>query len=268
MDGRITEVSEIEVKELKGDGDFRSEESVELLKEADIVVTNPPFSLFKEFVPLLMRYKKKFIILGTTNAITYKVIFPLIKDSKMWPGTNNSGSMEFTVPPHTEFHSKDAGRIDEDGIKYISIGNVCWWTNLEHNFENEYIELVSSYKENKDKYPKYDNYDAINVDKVAEIPKDYKGAMGVPIGFIGQWNPEQFEIIGQGRNGLADKEIRMSKKFVDDYYAHGGTGSYGEGSPLLGYYDSDGKATIPYMRILIRNKYLNTEIYTEECNHD
>lgn len=249
--GRVPTAEAIGVNHFKGDGDFRSEESIELLKEADIVVTNPPFSLFREYIAQLMEYDKKFLVIGNSNAITYKETFPLIKDNKMWPGVSR-GAMTFELPDNT---TSTGYFVDKtDGKKKQTLGNATWWTNMDYPRRHQDIILFREYEGNEDKYPKYDNYDAINVDKVADIPKDYKGVMGTPIGIIGQLNPEQFEIIGQGRNGLADKEIRMSKKFVDDYYAHGGTGSYGEGSPLLGYYDSDGKAVIPYMRILIKRK--------------
>ena len=255
--GRVPTVEAIGVNYFEGDGDFRSEESIELLKQADIVCTNPPFSLFREYIAQLMEYDKKFLVLGNMNAITYKEIFPLIKDNKMWTGTGFRSTVEFGIPNDVEIQT-GSGRVDKDGNKFMKVQGITWWTNLDYPRRHQDIILFREYKGNEDKYPKYDNYDAINVDKVADIPKDYKGTMGVPITFIGQWNPEQFEIVGQGRNGLADREIRMTKEFVEDYYKHGGTGSYGEGSPLLGYYDSEGKAKIPYMRILIKNKRLNS----------
>ena len=176
---------------LKGDGDFRSDECIELLKEADIVVTNPPFSLFREYVAQLMEYKKKFLIIGNINALTYKEIFPLIKENKIWLGYF-SGCMKFKVPEHYKPRAT-AYWIDENGQKWRSLGNICWFTNLEVSKRHENLTLYKKY--NPEEYPKYDNYDAIEVSKVAEIPYDYEGAMGVPITFIDKYNPEQFEII-------------------------------------------------------------------------
>lgn len=179
---------------LNGDGDFRSEEVIELLKQADIVVTNPPFSLFREYVAQLMEYKKKFLIIGNQNAISYKEIFPLLKENKLWLGKSiHSGDREFRVPDYYPLNA--AGfRIDENGIKYIRVKGVRWFTNLDYKERHEDLFLYQSY--NADEYPKYDNYDAINVDKTSEIPKDYDGIMGVPITFLDKYNPEQFEIIG------------------------------------------------------------------------
>ncbi len=181
------------LKTLKGDGDFRSKESVELLKEADIVVTNPPFSLFREFVVQLMKYNKKFIIIGNLNAITYKDFFPLLKDNKVWMGASiHSGDREFRVPDN--YPLKAAGfRVDKNGIKYIRVKGVRWWTNLDYPQRHE--ELILYKKYNSNDYPKYDNYDAINVDVTKDIPSDYNGAMGVPITFMDKYNPEQFKIL-------------------------------------------------------------------------
>ena len=170
---------------LKQSGDFRSDESIAILKEADIVVTNPPFSLFREYIAQLMEYDTKFLVIGSLNAVTYKEIFPLIKDNEMWLGINNV--KEFKQP---------------DG-SMKKFGNINWYTNLEHYKRNEEIILYRRY--NEDEYPQYDNYDAINVDKVADIPKDYSGAMGVPITFLGKYNPDQFEIVGQMANTFIDK---------------------------------------------------------------
>jgi len=172
--------------ELDENGDFRSSECVELLKEADVVVTNPPFSLFREYVAQLMEYEKKFVIIGNLNAITYKEIFPLLKENKMWVGYNN-GHKEYVVPNHYKFD-----RV-ENGIKYQSMGNTYWFVNLETIKHHEDILLYKKY--NKTDYLKYDNYDAINVDKTKDIPCDYGGAMGVPITFIDKYNPDQFEIL-------------------------------------------------------------------------
>jgi hypothetical protein len=177
---------------LKGDGDFRSEECVELLKSSDIVVTNPPFSLFREYVAQLIKYDKKFVIIGNQNAITYKEIFTLIRDDKIWQGYF-CGSMEFVVPDYYE-PRKTRFRIAADGTKYRSLGTICWFTNMDTSKRHENIILYKKYT--PEEYMTYDNYDAINVDKVKDIPLDYSGIMGVPITFIDKYNPEQFEIIG------------------------------------------------------------------------
>ena len=179
------------ISKLQKNGDFRSPECVELLKEADIVVTNPPFSLFREYVAQLMEYGKKFLILGNQNAVTYKEIFTLIKDNKVWLGYKN-GNMCFTVPAYYEPRPTRFW-IDETGQKWRSLGNICWLTNLETRKRHEDLVLYRMY--NAQDYPKYDNYDAINVDKVTEIPCDYEGVMGVPITFLDKYNPEQFEIL-------------------------------------------------------------------------
>lgn len=176
---------------LKQNGDFRSEECVELLKECDVVVTNPPFSLFREYVGLLMEYGKKFVILGNMNAITYKEIFPLIKDNNIWIGYNN-GSHSFYVPDNYEDKKY---YIDENGRKYVKMGNICWYTNLDIKKRHEPLILYKEYHGHEDEYPHYDNYDAINVDKTKDIPMDYKGVMGVPISFMDKYCPEQFEIV-------------------------------------------------------------------------
>lgn len=170
-------------------GDFRSPECIEILKESDIVVTNPPFSLFREYVAQLMEYKKKFLILGNMNAITYKEIFPLIKDNKIWLGCLHK-SIEFKVP---KYYSPSVYRVDEDGNKY-TMQNVRWFTNLDYKERHEDLILYKKY--NEIEYLKYDNYDAINVDKINEIPINYHKEMGVPISFIDKYNPEQFEIVG------------------------------------------------------------------------
>jgi len=192
--GKIPTVGQIGVKELKGDGDFRSKECIELLKEADIVVTNPPFSLFREYVAQLIEYKKKFLIIGNINAITYKEIFSLIRNNQVWLGYGMGRAISgFIVPNSYELYGTET-RTDENGNKIISTNNCLWLTNLEHQKRKEKIDLYQKYSE--EKYPKYDNYDAINVDKTVDIPMDYDGAMGVPITFLDKYNPEQFELLG------------------------------------------------------------------------
>lgn len=206
----LFDLGENELVELEGDGDFRSEECLTLLDEADIVVTNPPFSLFREYVATLMEYKKKFIIIGNMNAITYKEIFPLLKDDDVWLGST---------------HPKEF--IQRDGtIK--KFGNICWYTNLDIKKRHEEMILVKRYS--PEEYPHYDNYDAINVNKVINIPCDYAGVMGVPITFLDKYNPEQFEIIG---------------------HEHDLNGNGGKES--LSQFMVNGKGV--YKRILIRNKH-------------
>lgn len=179
-DPTSTDFSTIEVKELKGDGDFRSQECIDLLKQADIVVTNPPFSLFREYVTQLIEYSKKFIIIGNQNAISYKEIFKLFKENKIWLGYK-SGDMAFRVPDNSEPRTTRFW-IDEKGNKWRSMGNVCWYTNLDTTKRHEDLILYKTYS--AEEYPKFDNYDAINVNKTSDIPLDYDGLMGVPITFF------------------------------------------------------------------------------------
>lgn len=182
------------MKMLEGDGGYSTDECIELLKESDIVVTNPPFSLFRDYVALLMRHNKKFLIIGNMNAITYKEIFPLIQNDEIWLGIKNINTdMAFKVPPYYEEKSCNFW-IDENGQKWRSLGNSCWFTNIDHNKTHEKIGLTKKYNENE--YQKYDNYDAIEVSKVTDIPMDYDGVMGVPITFLGKYCPEQFKIEG------------------------------------------------------------------------
>ena len=186
---------EVCVKELKGDGDFRSEECIEILKQADVVVTNPPFSLFREYVAQLVKYDKKFLIIGNVNAITYRESFPLIKDGKMWFGASiHSGDREFGVPQDYPLTATSC-RVDEKGRKYIRVKGVRWFTNLDYKERHENLPLYKMYSPNE--FPRYDNFDAVNVDKTADIPMDYGGIMGVPITFLDKYCPEQFEIIWQ-----------------------------------------------------------------------
>lgn len=205
---------------MKGDGDFRSQESIELLKQADIVVTNPPFSLFREYVSQLFEYNKKFLILGNMNAITYKEIFPLVKENKLWFGQSiHSGDREFQVPE--DYILEAAGtRVDDKGNKYIRVKGVRWFTNLDYDERHEDLILYKKYS--PELYPKYDNYEAINVDVTAEIPIDWPGTVGVPITFIDKFNPSQFEII-KFRKGDDEKDLSINGK-------------------------------CPYFRILIKNK--------------
>lgn len=200
-----------EIMPFKGDGDFRSSECIELLKQADIVVTNPPFSLFREYVEQLVNYKKKFLIIGNVNAITYKETFKLIKENMAWLGINlGRGVSGFIVPEHYELYGTEA-RIDELGNRIVSPNNCLWLTNLDTFNRHEDIKLVKQYFGNEDEYPKYDNYDGINVNKTKDIPSDYQGAMGVPITFLHKFNPDQFEII-KFRKGDDGKDLSINGK--------------------------------------------------------
>jgi hypothetical protein len=314
-DGKINKGDVIKTP-LKQNGDFRSPECIEILKECDVVVTNPPFSLFREYVAQLVEYNKYFLIIGSKNAITYKEIFKLIKENKLWLGYNYV--KEFKIP------------MNEKGETTQKFGNIGWFTNLPINKSYDNLRLYRTYKGNEHLYPKYDNYDAINVDKVSEIPVDYDGVMGVPITFLDHYNPTQnqfdivkfrkgdddkdliynsmgrervrfnhtsesssedvqnswdsefcsmdwrdgmlyknkraeiiqpsinsgFKIIGQGQGNLY-RELTtkgLSVDFVNNYYKTGGTGTIKEDHPVLGYYDKNGKAVIPYMRILIQRE--------------
>jgi len=192
------------VMSLKGDGDFRSEECIELLKKADIVVTNPPFSLFREYVAQLVEYDKKFLILGDQNAITYKEIFKLIKENKLWLGYDNGGTKWFQVPDDYDIPTESRKKI-VNGVKYFSMGRILWYTNLDTTKRHEELTLYKKY--NPKEYPKYDNYDAIEVSRYSDIPMDYDGVMGVPITFLNKYNPDQFEIIwttDRGGDGMLE----------------------------------------------------------------
>ncbi|HEX9722410.1 MAG TPA: adenine-specific methyltransferase EcoRI family protein [Candidatus Paceibacterota bacterium] len=178
---------------LTGNGDFRSNECIGLLKQADMVVTNPPFSLFRDYVEQLMEYNKKFLILGSQNAITYKEIFKLIKENKLWLGYDNGGTKWFQVPDGYDIQTESRIKT-ENGIKYFSMGNIAWFTNLDTTKRHEELTLYKKYS--PEEYPKYDNYDAINVNRYIDIPYDYADVMGVPITFLDKYNPEQFEIVG------------------------------------------------------------------------
>lgn len=232
---------------LEGDGDFRSPESIELLKQADIVVTNPPFSLFREYVAQLVEYDKKFLIIGNTNSLTYKEIFKLIKDNKLRTGyTNFNVGMFFVVPNDWElFH-----HIDETGNKIARVSTSCWFTNMEVEKHKEYITLYKKFS--KKDYQRYENFDAINVNKYTDIPCDYAGVMGVPITFVDKYNPEQFEIIGLGisNSGL---EIGVKpykeehKKYRKEVQKRGAVN--GDLYMII-----NGIVDVPFARILIKNK--------------
>lgn len=202
---KVPDANEIGVKPLKGDGDFRSQESIELLKQADIVVTNPPFSLFREYVAQLIEYDKKFIIVGHQNAITYKDIFKLIKENKMWLGYGFKGGAGHFI--NTQYENYATASDKRDGM--IRVSGVVWFTNLDIDKRHE--DLILHKKFTPEEYPTYDNYDAINVDKTKDIPVDYFGNIGVPITFLDKYNPKQFEIV-KFRKGDDDKDLVINGK--------------------------------------------------------
>lgn len=252
---------------LEKEGDFRSEECIELLKQSDVVVTNPPFSLFREYITQLFEYKKQFLIIGNLNAITYKEVFPMIKNNQVWLGNNarvNGGAMFYEIPEAVvNLEQVREIKTDENGKKiYITrVQGVRWFTNLDHGRLHLPIPLMThadvlKFSTNKP-FVHYDNYDAIEIALVKNIPKDYNGVMGVPISFLDKYSPEQFEILGTSDNGLVDDKYKktpgLTKQFVDDYYKAGGTGAYKEGNPTAGYYE-DGIAKMAYKRIFIKHK--------------
>lgn len=198
---------DIGITALKGDGDFRSQECIDILKEADIVVTNPPFSLFSEYVNQLAGFEKAFIIIGHQNAITYKGVFPLIKKNMLWLGFGFKRNMAHFIAPHYDDTASDADH--QEGM--IRVSGVVWYTNLDHNKRHEEMILVQQYHGNEAAYPSYDNYDAIEVGKTQDIPADYLGKMGVPITFLSKYNPDQFEIVGSFNAGSHADEIGATK---------------------------------------------------------
>ncbi len=254
---------ENQLTELEGNGDFRSQECLKLLDDADIVVTNPPFSLFREFVTTLIQKNKHFIILGNVNAITYKEFFPLLKDNKVWIGASiHSGDRKFYVPDDYPLNAAGCG-IDEDGRRFIRVKGVRWFTNLDIKQRHEEMILVKRYS--PEQYAHFDNYDAINVDATVDIPCDYAGMMGVPITFMDKYNPDQFEIIGvtQSWCGIASK-IYPKQIQIDKSGKRSQVTKLNDGAAIKvdvppankTYYDVDGDLFIKtYARVIIRNKY-------------
>lgn len=252
---------------LEGDGDFRSEESIDLLKQSDIVVTNPPFSLFRKYIRQLVDFDKEFLIIGNLNAITYKEVFPLLKENKVWLGNNykiNGGAMFFEIPESIANPEQVREiKTDENGKKvYVTrVQGVRWFTNLDHGRRHQPLPLMTKDEvikfSTKKPFKEYDNYDAIEVSLVKNIPSDYKGVMGVPISIMDKYSPEQFTILGTSDNGIVDDKYKktpgLTKAFVDDYYKAGGTGSYKEGNPTAGYYENN-VAKMVYKRIFIKHK--------------
>lgn len=254
---------ENELTELQGDGDFRSEECLALLDEADIVVTNPPFSLFREYMSMLMEHGKHFIIIGNVNAITYKEVFPLIMENRLWFGASiHSGDRKFYVPDDYPLNAAGCG-VDEDGHRFIRVKGVRWYTNLDYRQRHEDLILVKRYSSGA--YQRYDNYDAINIDKTSDIPCDYAGMMGVPITFLDKYSPDQFEILGitktwfGGASKTYDVQVQIDKNGKRSNVTKLNDGPVLEVSePPKGktYYVVDEKYYVQaYARILIRNKY-------------
>ena len=242
----VPDIEEIGINYFGGDGDFRSKESIELLKQADIVVTNPPFSLFREYVDQLSKHEKKFLIIGNINAVTYKETFKMMKNNEMWLGASiHSGDREFGVPD--DYPLKAAGyRVDENGKKFIRVKGVRWFTNLDYKERHEDLILYKRYS--PEEYPKYENYDAIEVSKTKDIPMDYDGEMGVPITFLDKYNPDQFEIIG----------LANDKREIDDAFVQGNEIYLDVGHKKFVGMVLKEKGTLraTYARIIIKNKKL------------
>jgi Adenine-specific methyltransferase EcoRI len=256
-DNKVPNPEEIGLHHLNGDGDFRSQECIELLNQSDIVITNPPFSLFREYVAQLMKYDKKFIIIGNWNAITYKEIFKLLKEDKIWIGINsNRNFLGFIIPKHYSLHGTEA-RIDENGNRIVSTNNTCWFTNLDVRKRHEKLILYKKYS--RKEYPEYDNYNAIEVSKTVDIPADYYDLMAVPITFLDKYSPEQFEILGimdrENSSGLRTKKYTSedTPKF-NDLNARGVI-KIGETYKAM------------YARILIKKRASKNEDRTQRNNH-
>jgi hypothetical protein len=242
----IPDANEIGVKALQGDGDFRSQESIELLKQADIVVTNPPFSLFREYVAQLVEHDKKFIIVGHQNAIGYRDVFKLIKENKLWLGYGFKGGAGHFV--NTQY--EDYASADDHKEGMIRVSGVHWFTNIDIN--KRHIDLILYKKYNSEEYKKYENFDAINVDKTKDIPLDYSGYMGVPLTFMDKYNPDQFDVIGLGIANLGleigvEKYKPEHKKFRKEIQKRGAV----DGDL---YMIKNGIVDVPYSRIIIKNK--------------
>lgn len=246
---RVPDPEEIGIHYLNGDGDFRSRECIDLLEQADIVVTNPPFSLFREYVDQLIWYDKKFVIIGPLNAITYKDIFPLIKNNKVWLGYGFKGGNAYFKTPHPE---RFASGVYNPQTGLVKFRNVGWFTNLDHAKRNKYLALYEKYLPGN--YPRYYNYDALEVSRTKDIPEDWSGAMGVPITFLDKHNPDQFEILGLGIANLGlsvgvkpyTPEHRKYRKEIQKRGVVNGDL----------YMIKNGEVKVPYARILIRNKLL------------
>ncbi len=263
-DGKI-DVDDLEWTYLVGDGDFKSDEIKKLRDEADIIITNPPFSLFREFLNWIIEANKQLVIIGNMNAITYKEVFPLIKENKLWLGATASGKdMVFSVPPGTEVNVKDKLKAEKLGYSgdYTRLGNSTWFTNIDHGRRHKPLKLMTiqdNLKYNKKLrgkkcYDTYENYNAIEVPYTDAIPSDYDGIMGVPITFLDKYSPEQFEIIGNGQTMADELGIKpVGQNFVDDYYKQGNKGQINSKWNNLVYRVGE-KVVVPYQRILIKHK--------------
>jgi hypothetical protein len=256
----VINVEDLEWGYLEGDGDFRSDEIKALRDEADVIITNPPFSLFREFLAWIVEADKRFALIGNMNAITYKEVFPLIKENRVWLGNGfHAGNAYFSSPVNRQYAS---GVFDEDS-GLVKFRNVIWFTNLDHGRRHQPLPLMteadnikfSKHKQVKDvRYQKYDNYDAIEIPFTDAIPSDYDGVMGVPISFLDKYNPEQFEIVGNGQTMANELGIRpVGQKFVDDYYSQGNKGQINAKWNNL-VYRLGQKVVVPYQRILIRHQ--------------
>lgn len=266
-ENNVPDIEEIGIKHLKKDGDFRSEESIKLLKQADIVITNPPFSLFREYVAQLMEFDKKFIIIGHQNAISYKEIFKLIKENKIWLGYGFKGGAAHFI----NVHYKDYATAGDHKEGMIRVSGVNWFTNLEIKKRHEDLILYKRYHGNEEEYPKYINYDAINVDVTKDIPMDYKGAMGVPITFMDKYNPDQFEIIALGIVGSIDFKSNRKMEILDKNGKPTGKFTFNAKGTLYRLYNPKLDKKSPafkdvetgelyssiYARIIIKNKKVN-----------
>ena len=256
----MTDVAELfksgenELTELSGDGDFQSPECLELLDQSDIVVTNPPFSLFKEYLSVLVEHKKQFIIIGNMNAVKYKEVFPLIMNNEMWLGASiHSGDRAFFVPDDYPLQASGCGVDPETGRKYIRVKGVRWFTNLDISQRHEEMILYKRY--NTEENPRYDNYDAVDVSGASEIPMDYSGLMGVPISFLDKYNPDQFELVGISDLPETMPGIEpLGKEWIEAYRKEGGTGHYTANMKSLGI-SAYGRHKVIFSRLIIRNKH-------------
>ena len=262
-DGKVN-FEDIEWKYLAGDGDFRSEEIKALRNEADIIITNPPFSLFREFMSWIVEAKKEFVVIGNMNAITYKEVFPLIMANKIWVGaTNFNTGMYFTVPSGFNYASSYKFERELDGKPVNRVPGLCWYTNLDHGRRHQPLPLMSEaenvkfskHKEIRDiGYHRYQNYNAIEVPFTDAIPSDFNGTMGVPISFLSKYSPEQFEIVGNGQTMANELGIEpVGQKFVDDYYEQGNKGQINSNWNNL-VYRYEERVFVPYQRLLIRHR--------------
>jgi Adenine-specific methyltransferase EcoRI len=266
-DDGVINIEDLQWDYLKGDGDFRSAEVTALRDEADIVITNPPFSLFRAFLTWLVDGGERFSIIANMNAITYKEVFPLITGDRLWLGaTSFNVGMYFGVPDDFVYAPTYKFERERDGVKVNRVSGVCWFTNLDHGRRHEPLQFMTmadniKFSKHKDirgaEYPRYDNFDAIEVPYVDAIPSDYDGLMGVPITFLDKYNPDQFEIVGNGQSTATEIGIKpIGQAFVDDYYAQGNKGQIHANWNNLVYRRGE-RVVIPFQRILIRHREAN-----------